>query len=43
MLGATGAGLTVNVAGALVMLPLEFQTTTAKAEPLSALVVGVVV
>lgn len=43
MLGATGAGFTVRVAGTLVMLLTEFVTVTVMAAPLSAVVVGAVV
>jgi hypothetical protein len=43
MLGATGAGFTVNVAAVLVALPALLVTTTSKVDPLSELVVAGVV
>jgi len=41
--GATGAGLTVSVAEALVTVPAVFVTTTANTDPLSDIVVAGVV
>ena len=41
--GATGAGLTVSVAGPLVAFPAEFETTTMNFDPVSAVVVAGVV
>jgi len=41
--GATGAGFTVSVAEALVTVPVELLTTTAKDDPLSEVVVAGVV
>src|SRR5260370_2248711 len=40
IVGATGAGFTVSVAALLVTVPAEFLTTTANADPLSAVVVA---
>jgi Na+/H+ antiporter NhaD/arsenite permease-like protein len=41
--GATGAAFTVNVAAALVTVPVVLLTTTANADPLSEVVVAGVV
>jgi hypothetical protein len=43
IVGATGAGFTVNVATALVTVPAVFVTTTEKVDPLSEVVVAGVV
>jgi len=43
IVGATGAGFTVSVAEALVAVPAVLLTTTANADPLSAVVVAGVV
>jgi len=43
IVGATGAGFTVNVAAELVTVPAVFVTTTEKVAPLSEVVVAGVV
>jgi hypothetical protein len=43
IVGATGAGFTVNVAAVLVTVPAVFVTTTANVEPLSAVAITGVV
>jgi len=43
IVGATGAGFTVNVAVELVTVPAVFVTTTEKVDPLSEVVVAGVV
>jgi hypothetical protein len=43
IVGATGAALTVSVAGELVTVPAVFVTTSRNADPLSAVVVAGVV
>jgi hypothetical protein len=40
IVGATGAGFTVNVAAELVTVPAVFVTTTEKVDPLSEVVVA---